>query len=408
MLTGAGLVARSLERLGQIPLGYRSDHLSLLQLAIPVTRETAHAKLAELADQATARWRTDPNVVAVTPSQFPPFLGAQVMAAGWEAEGELPASAGGNPTIPIEIGDADYFRTFDVPILRGRGFLEADREHTPPVVVVSDAVARLFWPGKDPIGRRIHIAGDTASSDAVWRTVVGVAGDIRYRSLRHATPTIYLPWHQADATTVLIAVRTRAALARVLPELRRELVEVDPRATVVRARTMDELLAGQLALPRFNALLLTSFGLVALLLVATGLYGVMASVVREETHEIGVPHGAGGHTEPPAPGGARSGTGDIRGRRDRRACRCARHFPASEVIVVRGESDRSGSTARGVHASACGSGDRYICPGALREHGRPGSRVADGIGLPLLPVPTSLTAGIGSDQREEDTAVSHG
>jgi predicted permease len=184
--------------------------------------------------------------------------------------------------VPFEAGDAQYFRTFGIPIRLGRGFLETDREDAPQVAVVSETMARLLWPGKDPIGQHLRWKGDS-----VWRTVVGVAGDVRFRSLRNANATVYMPYHQF-VWQGYIAIRTSGNLAAVLPAIRRALNDVDPGVGLWRARTMDQFLDAPLAQPRMSALLMSGFGLVALLLSAIGLYGVMASAVREQTRELGV------------------------------------------------------------------------------------------------------------------------
>ena len=204
-----------------------------------------------------------------------------VWTAPWEAEGRT-GESDPLPTAPFEAGDAQYFRTFGIPIHRGRGFLETDRENAPQVAIVSEAIARRLWPGHDPIGQRLRVQGDS-----VWRTVVGVAGDIRIRSLRDANPTVYLPYHQFNWQGY-VAIRTSGELASVLPAIRRTLKDVDPGVGLWRARTMDQFLDAPLAQPRMSALLLSGFGLVALLLSAIGLYGVMASAVREQTRELGV------------------------------------------------------------------------------------------------------------------------
>jgi len=164
--------------------------------------------------------------------------------------------------------------------------VDADREKTLPVVVVSEALARLLWAGRDPIGQRMRIAGDTGT--AAWRTVVGVAGDIRIRSLREAPRAVYLPWRQTWAGLRLLAVRTSSPARDVMPAIRRALHDVDPGADVARVQPMSEYLGRQRLLPRLSTLLLSVFGVVALLLAAIGLYGIMASSVRERTREIGV------------------------------------------------------------------------------------------------------------------------
>ncbi len=285
MLTGAGLLVRSLDRLTRVPLGYRPEHLSILTIAKPIPPDSAMSEFIALYDRVAPRIVAIPGVVSMTPVTADPFYGAHVFTGRWTAEGESDATARANPLVPFEVGGPDYFRTFDIPLLRGRGFLETDVAGAPPVVIVSRAVAERFWPGEDPVGKQVRFVGDT-SADA-WHTVVGEAADIRFRSVREATPTMYMPWRQTFFQGV-VALRTKGPLATVLPALRRAVQGADPEATIARARTMDGLLDEQLALPRVSTLILSAFGGAALLLAGIGLYGTMASAVRERTHELGI------------------------------------------------------------------------------------------------------------------------
>jgi putative ABC transport system permease protein len=285
VLAGAGLLARSLDRLLRIDLGYRADRLSLLWLAVPVSPNDGEARFTAILDRIPPALHALPGVTAITPVEAQPFFGPQIFNAPWEVEGRSSSNLSEYPRIPIEAGGPEYFSTLEIPLLRGRGFLDSDGENAPKVVVVSEGAARLLQLGAHPIGQRIRAAGDTGAG--AWRTVVGIAGDIHFRSLREATPTIYLPSRQYFFQG-LFAVRTIGPLAGLLPSMRRAVHDADPAVDIVRTETMEDLLAHQRALPTLSTLLLSGFGLVAMMLAAVGLYGLMASVVRDQTREIGV------------------------------------------------------------------------------------------------------------------------
>ncbi|MEP7380365.1 MAG: ADOP family duplicated permease [Gemmatimonadota bacterium] len=285
LLAGAGLLARSLERLTHLDLGYRPEHLAIVQLAWPSAASATPERIPALGEAIVREFAAIPGVTAVSPILIPPFLGANVFHGQVEVDGG-PITRGDEAlSVPLEIGDVDYFRAFDIPIVRGRGFAPSDVANAPQVAVVSAAVAQRLWPNEDPIGKRIRYWGpDTLT----WRTVVGVAGDIRYRALREATATIYLPWRQTTAWQMALAVRTSGELSSVLAPVRRAARMVDPSLQVWSAQSMDAFLDGPLAQPRLSTFLLSGFGTVALLLAAIGLYAVMAAAVRDQTHEIGV------------------------------------------------------------------------------------------------------------------------
>src|SRR6185437_2901767 len=187
-----------------------------------------------------------------------------------------------------EVVGPQYFRVFDIPILRGRGFTDADSRNAEHVVVVSEMLGKRLWPTSDPIGKRLRDPADTTGS---LMTVVGIARDTHFRTLRDAAPVLYIPWHQAWfylGWSGYLALRTQGELAAVLPSIRRATHDLDPGLILFDAQTMDDLLAGPLAQPRTSTLLLSAFSLVSLLLAAIGLYGVMSSAVRQQTRDIGV------------------------------------------------------------------------------------------------------------------------
>lgn len=290
MLAGAGLLGRSLDRLQHIRLGYTSERLSILTMSFPSglfqdsTGAFSEAKARVLGEQLSSALRAVPGVVALTPVVIPPFLGANVFVDRLDKEGQTPQEAAANALVPLEAGGAEYFRTFGIPIRAGRAFTDADRETAPPVAVVSEAIARRLWPNENPIGKRIRY---WSRDSTAWRTVIGVAGDIRYRSLRESAPAVYLPWRQGFWQGGF-AIRTAGDLSALLPAIRRATHEVNPQVTLWDARTMEDLLAKPLAQPRLSAFLLGGFAFVSMLLAAIGLYGVMSSTVRGNMRELGV------------------------------------------------------------------------------------------------------------------------
>ena len=284
LLAGAGLLGRSLQRLQSLNLGFRADHLSVLFVTAPHAKYPDSPHMYALWEAIAPRLDAVAGVTGVAPIVASPLAGLVVMLAPWQSDQQSVAEVAHSPLISFEEGAPESFRVLGIPILRGRGFLDSDREGSQLVAVVSAAVAQRYWPGQDPIGKRIRVSTATPQP---WRTVVGVVGDTRWRSLRDEAPLIYLPYRQWFWQGY-VAMRSTTPLAALLPSIRRAVKDVDPDAVVWTARTMDEYLDKPLAEPRMSALIVSTFGLVALVLAALGLYGVMASAVREQTRDIGV------------------------------------------------------------------------------------------------------------------------
>jgi predicted permease len=287
LLAGAGLLVRTLARLESVDLGYRSDHLSILAFTAPQGALPTGAASSEAGKQLVRRFEATPGVVAATPILSEPFIGQSLFIRKLARVEQPVTERAQNPFVPFEWVGPDYFRTLAIPILRGRSFSINDTRGSERVVVVNETLARQLWPNENPLGKQLVLltggTGDTAF------TVVGVARDTRFRELRTVGPVAYFDWEQLDGGFPgLLAVRTTRPLATMLPALHTAAHDVNPALVVWRAQTMDALLDAPLAEPRLSALLLTGFSFVALLLSAVGLYGVLASGVRRQTHEIGV------------------------------------------------------------------------------------------------------------------------
>jgi predicted permease len=287
VVAAAGLLTRSLLRLQAVDMGMAADRLVLVRLALPQAKYADGARHLRLLAELVAQLEAAPGIAGATPVNTPPFTGT----GGWDApeftaEGQSAERAAANPSLNLESIHPNYFETFEVTLLRGRGFTEADRRGAPEVAVVSEDLAARTWPGEDPIGKRIKLG--RLDSTEPWRTVVGVARPTRYRELARVRATLYLPAAQFIAAAEMLALRTASPRALVARVARERVGAVDPDVQVIRVAPFAELLQGPLAQPRFNALLIGAFGIAALLLAAVGLYAVIAASVRQRYREIGV------------------------------------------------------------------------------------------------------------------------
>lgn len=284
VLTAAGLLIRSVLRLQSLDLGMPADRLVLLDLYVPQAKFAERDQRARFLDEAIVRLQALPATTAATPVNVDPFLDR-----GWDlpritAEGQGEEEAAANSSLNIESIHPNYFETLQIPIVRGRAFTAADREDSSEVAIVSEDVAARLWPQQNAIGKRLKMGG--IASPGKWRTVVGVAPQTRYRTLTTARPTLYLPAAQFQMTATNLVLRTTAPLELLTSLAADRIRAIDSDVRLMRVVPFTEMLNRPLARPRFNAFLLSIFGVAALVLSTVGLYAVMAAYVRQRDREI--------------------------------------------------------------------------------------------------------------------------
>jgi predicted permease len=304
VLAGAGLLLRSLERLTDLDTGYATDHLYVLSVSFPWMKMDADCKprRTTLTAADSLRWRrcddrmnfdahdrvmaqleSAPDIVSVSPTLGPPFLGSNVFITKIAADGQTEAEGKSNPWFGLDLVGPEFFHTLNVPILRGRSFTDADREDSPQVAIISEGVAHRLWPNQDVAGRRYHSPEDPDS----LVTIIGVTPDIHFREYRQATPMVFRPFRQVFAQGYFV-IRARGNAAGSVATIRRAVRDANVGAEFASAQSIDQLIAPQLAAPRFETLLLSIFAVAALVLAAIGLFGVTASSVNQQRHELGV------------------------------------------------------------------------------------------------------------------------
>ena len=277
LLVGAGLMLRSFVRLQARHLGFSPERLLILQVApYRLTEATAFY------DRLMRRMAALPGVVSVAAGNSLPFAGPNG-ANTFSVEGRT-FEPGLAPDADLRMVTPEYFRTLGIPVLRGRTFSSGDA--TAPAVIITDAIARRFFEGNDPIGRRLQVGSQPPA------TIVGVVGDTRYRELDDASeelrPMIYFLASSQPPVPLTVAVRTSVPPETLAPAVRSAVADLARDRPITRLEAMEDLLVETRGPQRFNTTVIAAFAWMALVLASAGLWGLIAHGVVRRTHEIGV------------------------------------------------------------------------------------------------------------------------